>query len=116
MTESARAAERLSISRAQAVTATIQSLLFENLSNFREGETATTAEQMAASDDLLQRLVAAIDTHFGESIGSYALARQTARRNMPLGLHFGGKLSSDRSWNVADTSPEAVVKRQGNPK
>ena len=116
MTESARAAERLSISRAQAVSASIQSLLFENLSNFREGETATTAEQMAAADDLMQRLISAVDTHFGESIGSYALARQTARRNMPMGLHFGGALSKDRTNLVGENSPEAVVKRQADAK
>lgn len=80
MTESARAAEAAAINRTAAIQATVNSLLFETLGVFRQGETATDAEKMAAADDLLSRVVQAIEIHFDPGKANYALGRIQARR------------------------------------
>ena len=67
---------------ALAVDATIKSNLFQILGIYRQGESATPAEQMAAADDIMSRLVAAIEDTFSPSIASYALSRQIGRAHV----------------------------------
>lgn len=100
MTESARAAEAAAINRSAAIQATVNSLLFETLGVFRQGETATDAEKMAAADDLLSRVVQSIETHFDSGKANYALGRIQARRT-----------AADRALKVVPAEPETALQR-----
>lgn len=106
MNESVSNAERAAAAHAQAISASISTLLFETLGIFRQGDSATAAEQMACADDLMNRLVSAIDTHFGPGIGSYAIARQNARRS--TGAAITGKITDEET----ETLIQAIKRRQ----